>query len=85
MAEKAASPVGVMACIDLLAQQLVSAAHAAGILVPEEAAILGTNNDTVRCLVGREIPQTLSGKWACNFAATSLARCGQPMVLCLAG
>jgi LacI family transcriptional regulator len=42
-------PIGVMACVDLRAQQLVSAAHAAGILVPEEVAILGANNDTIRC------------------------------------
>ncbi|HEY1848912.1 MAG TPA: XylR family transcriptional regulator [Opitutaceae bacterium] len=42
-------PVGVMACVDLRAQQLVSAAHSAGILVPEEVAVLGANNDTIRC------------------------------------
>ena len=42
-------PIGLMACVDLRAQQLVSAAHAAGILVPEEVAVLGVNNDTIRC------------------------------------
>ncbi len=42
-------PIGVMACVDLRAQQLVSAAHMAGLLVPEEVAVLGANNDTIRC------------------------------------
>lgn len=42
-------PIGIMACVDLRAQQLISAAHAAGLLVPEEIAILGANNDTIRC------------------------------------
>lgn len=42
-------PVGVMASVDMRAQQVVSAAHAAGLLVPEDVAVLGVNNDTVRC------------------------------------
>jgi LacI family transcriptional regulator len=42
-------PVGVMACNDLRALQVVSAAQAAGLLVPEEVAVLGVNNDTIRC------------------------------------
>jgi LacI family transcriptional regulator len=42
-------PIGLMACIDLRARHLVDAAHAANILVPEGVAILGTNNDTIRC------------------------------------
>jgi LacI family transcriptional regulator len=42
-------PVGIMACNDLRALQLISAAHASDILVPEEVAILGANNETIRC------------------------------------
>jgi len=42
-------PIGIMACIDLRAQQLINAAHVCKILVPEEMAILGANNDTFRC------------------------------------
>ena len=42
-------PVGIMACNDLRAQQIISAAHASEILVPEEVAILGANNETIRC------------------------------------
>jgi LacI family transcriptional regulator len=42
-------PVGVMACFDLRAQQLISAAQASNVLVPEEIAVLGANNDPIRC------------------------------------
>ncbi len=42
-------PVGIMACNDLRAQQIISAAHASDILVPEEVAVLGANNETIRC------------------------------------
>jgi len=42
-------PVGVMACMDLRAQQIITAAQACDILVPEEVAILGVNNDPIRC------------------------------------
>ncbi len=42
-------PVGVMACNDLHAQNIISAAHQAGLLVPEEVAVLGANNDITRC------------------------------------
>lgn len=42
-------PVAVMACNDLRALQVIAAAHNAGFLVPEEVAVLGANNDAVRC------------------------------------
>lgn len=42
-------PVGVMCCNDLRALQVVSAAQNAGLLVPEEVAVLGANNETIRC------------------------------------
>ena len=42
-------PAAVMGCNDLRALQIVSAAQAAGLLVPEEVAVLGANNDTIRC------------------------------------
>jgi len=42
-------PVGVMACFDLRAHQILTAAHANGILVPEEIAVVGANNDPIRC------------------------------------
>jgi len=42
-------PVGIMGCHDLRALQVLSAAHAAGLKVPEDVAVLGANNDAVRC------------------------------------
>lgn len=42
-------PAGVMACNDLRAQHLISVAHACGILVPEEVAVLGANDEPIRC------------------------------------
>jgi len=42
-------PAGIMACNDLRAQQLISVAHACGILVPEEVAVLGANDEPIRC------------------------------------
>lgn len=42
-------PAAVMACNDMRALQVVSAAKSAGLLVPEEVAVLGANNDTIRC------------------------------------
>src|SRR5207248_623426 len=41
--------VGIMACLDMRALQVIRAAHAADLLVPEEVAVLGINNDTIRC------------------------------------
>jgi LacI family transcriptional regulator len=42
-------PAGIMGCNDLRAQQIITAAHASGILVPEEVAVLGANNEPIRC------------------------------------
>jgi len=42
-------PMGIMGCVDLRALQVISAAHLAGLLVPEELAVLGANNDATRC------------------------------------
>ena len=42
-------PVAIMACSDMRALQVISAAQNADMLVPEEVAVLGVNNDTIRC------------------------------------
>lgn len=42
-------PLGLMACDDARAVQLVHAADAAGLAVPEDVAILGANDDEARC------------------------------------
>ena len=46
-------PLALMACNDLRALQVVSACHKAGFLVPNEIAILGANNDYLRCAFGK--------------------------------
>jgi len=42
-------PCAIMACVDVRAFQVISAAQHAGIHVPEEMALLGVNNDIMRC------------------------------------
>lgn len=45
-------PLALMACNDLRALQVVSACRKAGYLVPNEIAVLGANNDYLRCAFG---------------------------------
>lgn len=47
--QRVPKPIGVMACNDMRAQQVITAAHAGGVLVPEEVAVLGANNEPIRC------------------------------------
>jgi LacI family transcriptional regulator len=42
-------PVAVMACVDVHAFQIIHAAQQAGLNVPEDVAVLGVNNDMLRC------------------------------------
>lgn len=42
-------PCAVMACVDVRAFQVIAAAQYAGLHVPEEIALLGVNNDVMRC------------------------------------
>jgi LacI family transcriptional regulator len=42
-------PVGLMACNDIRAQQLLSACRAIAAAVPDEVAVLGVDNDEVLC------------------------------------
>jgi LacI family transcriptional regulator len=42
-------PVGLMACNDIRAQQVLTACRAIGIAVPDEVAVLGVDNDDVLC------------------------------------
>ncbi len=42
-------PCGIMACVDVRAFQVIAAAQQSGLLVPEEIALLGVNNDLIRC------------------------------------
>jgi LacI family transcriptional regulator len=42
-------PVGLMACNDIRAQQVLTACRARGVAVPDEVAVLGVDNDDVLC------------------------------------
>jgi LacI family transcriptional regulator len=42
-------PVGLMACNDIRAQQVLSACREIGVAVPDEVAVLGVDNDDVLC------------------------------------
>ncbi len=42
-------PIGIMACYDLRAQQLLVACKEAGIIVPDEVAVIGQHNDQTIC------------------------------------
>jgi LacI family transcriptional regulator len=42
-------PIGVMACNDARALHLLNACHQAGLLVPEEVAVVGVDNEEIFC------------------------------------
>jgi LacI family transcriptional regulator len=42
-------PIGIMACYDFKAQQLLDACREEGIAVPEEVAVIGVDNDELVC------------------------------------
>ncbi|MGN6369849.1 MAG: substrate-binding domain-containing protein [Phycisphaerae bacterium] len=46
---KLPKPVGIFACYDLLGQQLLDACRAARIKIPDEVAVIGVDDDAVRC------------------------------------
>ena len=70
-------PAGVMAAHDFRGRQVLAAAHQLGLMVPEELAVIGVNNDEVRCELS--VP-TLSSVATDIFrtgylAAEELSRC----------
>lgn len=66
-------PSAVMACNDLRALQVVSAAQSAGFLVPEEIAILGANNDLIRCeLAYPALSSVATNNFQSGYQAASL-------------
>lgn len=72
---KLPKPVGVMACNDLRAQQLINAAVSAGTLVPEEVAVLGANNETIRCeLADPALSSVAPNAFQSGYRAAALLR-----------
>jgi len=75
-------PACVMGCNDLRAQQVVHAAQTMNLLVPEEVAVLGANNDEARCdlayppLSSVATNAQLSGYRAAELLASMMS--GQP-------
>jgi LacI family transcriptional regulator len=47
--QKLAKPIGIMASHDDRGQQLLDACRRAGVLVPEQAAVISVENDTILC------------------------------------
>jgi LacI family transcriptional regulator len=47
--EELPKPVGLMACNDIRGQQVLNACRATGMLVPDEVAVIGVDNDEVLC------------------------------------
>lgn len=47
--EELPKPVGLMACNDIRAQQVLTACRVIGVAVPDEVAVLGVDNDDVLC------------------------------------
>lgn len=45
-------PIGIMACNDARALHLLNACHQAGLLVPEEVAVVGVDNEEIFCELG---------------------------------
>lgn len=49
MLKKLPKPIGIMACNDLRGIQIIAACREAKIQVPEEVAVVGANNESIRC------------------------------------
>lgn len=47
--KKLPKPVGLMACNDIRGQQVLNACRSAGIIVPDEVAVVGVDDDEVLC------------------------------------
>jgi LacI family transcriptional regulator len=69
-------PAAVMACCDMQAQLVITAAREAGLHVPEEVAVLGVNNDPLRCDLGTP---------PLSSVATNAFQSGYLAAECLAG
>jgi len=67
-------PVGVMACNDMRAQQVLDACGECGIAVPDEVAVIGVDNDNVLCELSSPPLSSvdLNGQQAGYIAAATL-------------
>ncbi len=82
--------VAVMACDDRCAAQVVRAAEAAGLLVPEQMSVLGANDDVMRCeLANPPISSVSANRFQTGYVAAQLlddwmmGRSTQPRDVCV--
>ncbi|WP_213805462.1 DNA-binding transcriptional regulator [Granulicella sp. dw_53] len=66
-------PVGMMACTDFRALQLLTACQMAGVAVPEQAAVLGVGADDVACaLSDPPLSSIVLNAWRMGYEAAAL-------------
>jgi LacI family transcriptional regulator len=69
-------PVGLMACNDIRAQQVLTACRDIGIAVPDEVAVLGVDNDDVLCdLSDPPLSSVVPDTRRIGYEAASLLEC----------
>jgi len=74
-------PVAIFTCMDSRARQVVEACQLAGVSVPEQVAILGTDNDDLLCgLSPVQFERSLKSKEAGWEAAARLAKILQEII-----
>ncbi len=66
-------PIGIMACTDFRALQLLSACHFANVAIPEEVAVVGVGSDEVVCeLANPPLSSVSLNAWRMGYEAASL-------------
>ncbi|MEZ6122382.1 MAG: XylR family transcriptional regulator [Planctomycetaceae bacterium] len=66
-------PVGIMACYDIKAQQLLSICRDENISVPEEVAVIGVDNDRRLCeLCDPPLSSVVPNSWKTGYQAATL-------------
>jgi LacI family transcriptional regulator len=66
-------PVGMLACTDFRALQLLTACQMAGIAVPEQAAVLGVGADDIACALSNPpLSSIVLNAWQMGYEAAAL-------------
>jgi len=66
-------PIGIMACYDIKAQQLLDVCRAENIAVPEQVAVIGTDNDRLLCeLADPPLSSVIPNAHQTGYTAASL-------------
>lgn len=71
--KKLPRPVGIMACYDIKAQQLLAICRDEDIAVPDEVAVIGVDNDRRLCeLCDPPLSSVMPNSWKTGYEAASL-------------